>query len=40
MDRLNHLNLAWLYVAGIAFGALCFGLGAGIGALLNRGRRT
>ncbi len=42
MDRLNHLNLGLLYIAGVTFAAICFGIGAGIGALLNRarGRRT
>jgi hypothetical protein len=40
MDRLNHLNLGLLWITGIAFAAICFGIGAGIGALLNRGRRT
>lgn len=39
MDALNHINLGALYAIGVTFGAVCFGLGAGIGALLNRRRR-
>jgi hypothetical protein len=40
IDRLNHLNLGLLWIVGIVFAAICFGIGAGIGVLLNRGRRT
>ncbi|WP_277347786.1 MULTISPECIES: hypothetical protein [unclassified Streptomyces] len=32
IDALNHLNLAWLYIAAVAAGAI----GAGIGWLANR----
>lgn len=39
MDTINHLNLGALYVIGVAFAAVCFGIGAGIGWLLNRRRR-
>lgn len=36
MDRLNHLNLGLVWILLAA----AFAIGAGIGALLNRGRRT
>ena len=35
MDRINHLNLAWLYLAILAVSAI----GAGIGWLTTRRRR-
>jgi hypothetical protein len=38
MDRLNHINLGWLFLGAVVIGAACFGIGAGIGALLNRAR--
>ncbi|MFD4547211.1 hypothetical protein [Streptomyces sp. NPDC058466] len=42
MDRLNHANLVWAYVALIATGAVLGGLYAAIGCLIDwaRGRRT
>lgn len=39
MDAINHLNLGALWLIGVAFAAVCFGIGAGIGWLLNRRRR-
>jgi hypothetical protein len=36
MDALQHINLAWIPLALIAAGAI----GAGIGALCHRRRRT
>ena len=39
METINHLNLGALYVIGVAFAAVCFAIGAGVGWLLNRGRR-
>lgn len=39
MDRLNHINLGGLYAIGVAFGAICFGIGALVGRLLTRRRR-
>lgn len=36
MDRLNDVNLGALWLIGAAFAAICFGIGAGIGWLLNR----
>ncbi|MFJ7963187.1 hypothetical protein [Streptomyces sp. NPDC096324] len=42
MDRLQHLNLGWLYVALIAAGAIGGALGAALSLLADRkpGRRT
>jgi hypothetical protein len=41
-ERLQHLNLGWLYVALIAAGALGGGLSAAVSCLIDwrRGRRT
>ncbi|HEY9372834.1 hypothetical protein [Streptomyces sp.] len=42
MDRLNHLNLGWLYLGLVAAGALGGGLFAAVTCLIDwaRGRRT
>ena len=39
MDALNHVNLGGLYAIGVAFAAVCFGIGALIGRLLTWRRR-
>jgi hypothetical protein len=39
LDRLNDLNLGALYVIGVVFAAICFGIGAAIGRLLTWRRR-
>ena len=36
---MDALNLGALYVIGVAFAAVCFGIGAGIGRLLTWRRR-
>ena len=40
MDRLNGLNLGLLYLFAVIAGGACFAVGALVGTLLNRGRRT
>jgi hypothetical protein len=42
MDRINHLNLGWLWLAVVAAGAAAFGLYAAVSCLIDwaRGRRT
>lgn len=39
LDRLNDLNLGALYLLAIAFAAVCFAIGAGLGWLANRRRQ-
>lgn len=39
IDALNHVNLGLLFLFGAGFAAVCFGIGAALGALANRRRQ-